>query len=74
MVAPVTTVTVVGGAAMGGIAMGGAINPLASLPPPAERRHQQQWTRHTDGTGDVWYTNNAGETAWHLPPGAVCLN
>jgi hypothetical protein len=29
------------------------------------------WQRHSDTSGDVWFTNSAGETAWELPSGAV---
>jgi hypothetical protein len=29
------------------------------------------WQRHSDASGDVWYTSSAGETAWELPSGAV---
>ena len=29
------------------------------------------WQRHSDTSGDVWYTSSAGETAWELPSGAV---
>jgi hypothetical protein len=36
--------------------------------PPA---NDNTWTRHSDGHGDVWFTNASGGTAWELPPGAV---
>jgi hypothetical protein len=29
------------------------------------------WQRHSDTSGDVWFTSSAGETAWELPSGAV---
>ncbi len=28
------------------------------------------WQRHSDASGDEWYTSSAGETAWELPLGA----
>jgi len=29
------------------------------------------WQRHSDTSGDVWFTSSAGEMAWELPSGAV---
>jgi hypothetical protein len=31
------------------------------------------WQRHSDATGEVWYTSSSGDTAWDLPQGAALL-
>lgn len=37
-----------------------------------QQAQQPMWTRHRDNEGDVWYSNDKGETVWHLPLGATC--
>ena len=52
----------------GGGAQRGALMPRAvSANCPAA---QAVWRRQNDASGDVWFINSAGETAWELPPGA----
>ena len=42
--------------------------PAAAGEPPS---NDNTWTRHSDGHGDVWFTNASGDAAWELPPGAA---